>query len=414
GAQIDDVIAARVSAAMAACDIFTGVKTVDFDAAVADGRIELLGRETDELFLAAAESCRLNPDITEGSELSIVYTPFHGTGYKLVPEIFDRIGLKNIHCVEAQMIPDGAFPTVKSPNPEDIEGFKLAIELAEQTDSDLIIGTDPDADRVGLIVRTQDGSYTALTGNQVGILLSDYIIRARKERGTLPEKSVVISTVVTSLMARRVCEANGVRYGESFTGFRFIAELMSSLEPEGYVSLLGFEESYGYMTGDHCRDKDAVTAAMLVAEMAVWYAKQGLTLYGAMERLYDMYGVYSERTLNLKFPGVDGLVSMRALMKSLRETPPKSIGGSEVTAIRDYQCGIRREIATGKEEKMALSNSNVLYFELADGCVLVIRPSGTEPKIKVYLLVKADTREVAAEKIAVYTAAAEQLTEQNA
>jgi phosphoglucomutase len=168
------------------------------------------------------------------------------------------------------------------------------------------------------------------------------------------------------------------------------------------------------MTGDHCRDKDAVTAAMLVAEMAVWYAKQGLTLYGAMGRLYDMYGVYSERTLNLKFPGVDGLVSMRALMKSLRETPPQAIGGSTVTAIRDYQCGIRREIATGKEEKMELSNSNVLYFELADGCVLVIRPSGTEPKIKVYLLVKADNREVAAEKIAIYTEAAERLTEQNA
>ncbi|MBQ4048229.1 MAG: phospho-sugar mutase [Clostridia bacterium] len=411
GAQIDDEIAARVSAAVAACDIFTGVKTTDYAEAVAAGKIELLGRETDELFLAAAESCRLNADLTEGSDLSIVYTPFHGTGYKLVPEIFERIGLKNIHCVEAQMIPDGAFPTVKSPNPEEIAGFKLAIELAKETGSDLIIGTDPDADRVGLIVRKQDGEYVALTGNQVGILLSDYIIRARKERGTLPEKSVVISTVVTSLMARRVCEANGVRYGESFTGFRFIAELMSELEPEGYVSLLGFEESYGYMTGGHCRDKDAVTASMLIAEMAVWYERQGLTLYGAMERLYEMYGVYAERTLNLKFPGVDGLEAMRALMKSLRETPPTAIGGEKVTAIRDYLCGVRREIESGREETMALSNSNVLYFELADGCVLVIRPSGTEPKIKVYLLVKADTHEVADAKIERYTDAAEHLTD---
>ena len=412
GAQIDDEIAARVSAAVAKLDIFTGVTTMDFETAVSEGKITLLGAETDEAFLSAVQSCQLNGALTRGNDIRIVYTPFHGTGYRLVPEIFARIGLKNIHCVPEQMKPDGSFPTVKSPNPEEIEGFRLAIDLARKTQSDLIIGTDPDADRVGLIVRRQDGEYVPLTGNQVGILLTDYIIRARRAAGTLPEKSAVISTIVTSLMARRVCEANGVLYGESFTGFRFIAERMGELEQDGYVSLLGFEESYGYMGGKHCRDKDAVTASMLIAEMAAYYAAQGLTLFGAMERLYEQYGAFGERTLNVKFPGVDGLEAMRTLMSGLRQTPPAEIGGTAVTAMRDYQDGTRRT-SDGKTESMTLSGSNVLYFELSDGCALVIRPSGTEPKIKIYVLVQAASREAAAERLQHYADAAGKLTKAN-
>ena len=226
--------------------------------------------------------------------------------------------------------------------------------------------------------------------------------------GTLPDKSAVVSTVVTSLMARRVCEANGVLYGESFTGFRFIAERMGELERDGYVSLLGFEESYGYMVGSHCRDKDAVTASLLIAEMAAYYEKEGLTLFGAMERLYEKYGSFAERTLNIRFPGVDGLEAMRVLMSDLRRTPPTEIGGTAVTAVRDYQEGTRRS-PDGKTEKMALSGSNVLYFELADGCAFVIRPSGTEPKIKIYLLAQADSRSEATGQIERYAAEAKRL-----
>lgn len=409
GAQIDDAIARRVSEAVAKRDIFTGVTTMAFETAVTERKIELMGREIDEAFLDAVQSCQLNGELTRGSDISIVYTPFHGTGYRLVPEIFARAGLKNIYCVPEQMQPDGSFPTVKSPNPEEIEGFRLAIALARKTGSDLIIGTDPDADRVGVIVRRQDGEYVPLTGNQVGILLTDYIIRARRDGGTLPDKSAVVSTVVTSLMARRVCEANGVLYGESFTGFRFIAERMGELERDGYVSLLGFEESYGYMVGSHCRDKDAVTASLLIAEMAAYYEKEGLTLFGAMERLYEKYGSFAERTLNIRFPGVDGLEAMRVLMSDLRRTPPTEIGGTAVTAVRDYQEGTRRS-PDGKTEKMALSGSNVLYFELADGCAFVIRPSGTEPKIKIYLLAQADSRSEATERIERYAAEAKRLT----
>ncbi len=410
GAQIGDEIASQVSEAMQQCDIFTGVRTTDYQAAVADGSIQILGHETDEAFLSAALSCRLNPDVTQNSDISIVYTPFHGTGYRLVPEVFRRIGLKNVHCVPEQMQPDGAFSTVKSPNPEEIEGFRLAIALAKETESDLIIGTDPDADRVGLIVRRHDGEYVPLTGNQVGILLADYIIRARRAAGSLPEKSMIVSTIVTSLMARRVCEANHVFYGESFTGFRFIAGRRAQLEAEGYTYLLGFEESYGYMVGSHCRDKDAVTASMLIAEMAADYAKQGLTLYGAMERLYETYGAYAERTMNLKFPGVDGLEAMQRLMSRLRSESLPEIGGTKVCAVRDYQSGIRKT-ADGQTESMKLAGSNVLYFELADGCVMIVRPSGTEPKIKIYILTKAGTRAEAAGLVERYAAAAEALAE---
>lgn len=411
GAQIGDEIAGQVSEAIQKCDIFTGARTMDYDAALQSGRIRLLGQETDEGFLNAALSCRLNPDSAQNEDLQIVYTPFHGTGYRLVPEIFKRIGLKHVHCVPEQMQPDGNFSTVKSPNPEEIEGFRLAIALAKKTGSDLIIGTDPDADRVGLIVRRGDGEYVPLSGNQVGILLADYIIRTRRAAGTLPEKGMIVSTVVTSLMAQRICEANHVRYAESFTGFRFIAGRRAQMEEQGYEYLIGFEESYGYMVGDHCRDKDAVTVSMLIAEMAADYAKQGMTLYDAMEHLYAVYGAYAERTMNLQFPGVDGLESMRRLMSRLRTETPKTIGGTAVVAARDYQSGIRK-LADGQTETMALSGSNVLYFELADGCVMIIRPSGTEPKIKLYILTRADSRAHACRLVEQYAEAAEALAKE--
>ncbi len=387
GAQIDNTVANRVSAAISACDIFIGAKTMDFEKACQDGLIRFLGNETDELFLSACLSCRVRPEVMEGSNVRMVYTPFHGTGYQLVPEVLKRAGLHQVFCVPEQMVPSGDFPTVKSPNPEEKEGFTLAIALAKEKGADLIIGTDPDSDRLGVIVRAGE-EYVNLSGNQVGVLLTDYLIRARKESGTLPDNSAIFSTVVTSLMARRVCEANDITYVESFTGFRFIAEQQQIWRRKGYVPLMGFEESYGYMVGPHCKDKDAVTAALLVAEIAAYYDKQGKNLYQVMQDLYARYGFFAEHTKNIYFPGVDGLQTMKDLMTSLRTQLPRELGGIAVTALRDYADGTRHVNET--VEALDLSGSNVLYFELANGCSLVIRPSGTEPKIKVYLLAKGE------------------------
>ena len=410
GAQIDDAMAAEISAARETVDLFDGVKTVDVDAAIADGRITILGAETDEQFLQAAVSKQIDRELTKNSDVSIVYTPFHGTGYRLIPEAFRRAGLKKVYCVPEQMIPDGNFSTVKSPNPEEAEGFALAIGLARETGSDLIIASDPDADRIGLAVRNGAGEFVTLSGNQTGALLCDYLIRAMKAKNMLPDKCVIISTIVSSLLPRRICESNGVSYEETFTGFRFIAERLAKLEQEGYTFLMGFEESYGYMIGSHCRDKDAVTASLLVAEMAAYYEKQGMTLYDALQKLYASYGGYAEKTINLKFPGISGLETMAKLMTSLRNDPPAEIGGTRVAAVRDFLTGVRRT-AAGETSPTALRGSNVLYYELADGCVLVIRPSGTEPKIKIYLLARAAERETALELVARYAAAAEKLAE---
>ena len=295
-----------------------------------------------------------------------------------------------------------------SPNPEDIAGFERAIGYAKKVGSDLIIGTDPDADRIGLIVRRADGEYVTITGNQLGVLLADYIFTAGAAAGTLPEKPAVITTIVSTMMAKTVCEANGGIFGEAFTGFRFISEKMDELEAIGSTAVLSFEESYGYLSGSHARDKDAVVAAMLVAELAAFHAAKGKTLAEALDGLMEKYGWYRERTLNIKMPGLDGLEKMAALMAGLREKAPESFGGTKVEAVCDYRPGIRKW-ACGREESLSLKNSNVLAFELADGCKVIIRPSGTEPKVKVYVLTKAESKAAAEELLARYSAAAESL-----
>jgi phosphoglucomutase len=408
GAQIDDNMAALISKNISKVDIFAGVKTGDFDALAAAGKIVMLGEETDRVYIDAVMKNRIDQDAAAGSGLKIVYTPFHGTGYRFVPEVLRDMGITEVFCVKEQMIPDGTFPTVKSPNPEEIEGFGPAIELAKKVGSDLIIGTDPDADRVGLIVRNRKGEYVTITGNQTGILLADYIINAKRRTGTLPAKPAVVSTVVTSLMAERVCSGNGVYYGEAFTGFRFIAEVIRALEERGYTCLLGFEESYGYLIGSHCRDKDAVTASVMIAEMAAYYEKKGMTLYDALESLYEKYGYFGEYTLNIKMPGLDGIARMGEMMASLRANPPESIGGVRVEAVRDYKTGVRRT-ADGNETQLPLGPSNVLYFEMEDKNSFVIRPSGTEPKVKIYILARGGSREEIGAKLDLYKKAADEL-----
>ena len=391
GAQLPPQHASAIAARLEQIDIFTGVKRMAFDDAVKAGLITLLGEETDKMFMSNVMAM-INDRASVAQvadSFKVVYTPFHGCGWKLVPEALRGLGVKNLYCVEQQMVLDGTFPTVASPNPENPEGFYLAIELADKVGADFILGTDPDSDRVGIMVRGGDGKFIAVTGNQTGVLLLDYLIGAMRRAGKMPEKPYFLKTIVTTEMARKVAESNGVTCCDTFTGFKFMAEKKNALEAagEGHV-IMSYEESYGYMLGDYVRDKDAVTASLLITEMAAWYAAKGMTLYDALQALYKKYGWYGEKTHNLVMPGLDGLEKMAALMKSLRTAPPANIAGVDVVVRKDYQDGSAVDCATGNVGKMELSGSNVLRFELADGTTILVRPSGTEPKIKVYILTK--------------------------
>ena len=414
GAQLPPQHAAAIAAQLEKIDIFTGVKRMDFDEAVKAGLITLLGEETDKMFMTNVMAMVNDRSSVAqvANTFKVVYTPFHGCGWKLVPEALRGLGVKNLYCVEQQMVLDGTFPTVVSPNPENPEGFYLAIELADKVGADFILGTDPDSDRVGIMVRGADGKFIPVTGNQTGVLLLDYLIGAMRRAGKMPEKPYFLKTIVTTEMARKVAESNGVTCCDTFTGFKFMAEKKNALEAagEGHV-IMSYEESYGYMLGDYVRDKDAVTASLLITEMAAWYAAQGMTLYDAIQALYKKYGWYGEKTHNLVMPGLDGLEKMAALMKSLRSAPPVAIAGVDVVVRKDYQDGSAVDCATGKVSKMELSGSNVLRFELADGTTILVRPSGTEPKIKVYILTKgADAAERDA-NIEKYSAWVKTLTE---
>ena len=391
GAQLPPQHAAAIAARLEQIDIFTGVKRMAFDDAVKAGLITLLGEETDKMFMSNVMAM-INDRASVAQvadSFKVVYTPFHGCGWKLVPEALRGLGVKNLYCVEQQMVLDGTFPTVASPNPENPEGFYLAIELADKVGADFILGTDPDSDRVGIMVRGADGKFIAVTGNQTGVLLLDYLIGAMRRAGKMPEHPYFLKTIVTTEMARKVAESNGVTCCDTFTGFKFMAEKKNALEAagEGHV-IMSYEESYGYMLGDYVRDKDAVTASLLITEMAAWYAAKGMTLYDALQALYKKYGWYGEKTHNLVMPGLDGLEKMAALMKRLRTAPPANIAGVDVVVRKDYQDGSAVDCATGNVGKMELSGSNVLRFELADGTTILVRPSGTEPKIKVYILTK--------------------------
>ena len=412
GAQLPPQHAAAVADKMSQIDLFKDVQRMDFDEAVSQGLITVIGAETDEAFLAEVMKMSVNSDIVRevADDFRIVYTPFHGAGYKLVPEALRRLGVKHLYPEPKQMVIDGNFPTVKSPNPENPEGFYLAVDLAKQVGSDLIIGTDPDSDRVGTMVRGRDGEYHTITGNQMGVLLLDYIINAKKANGTMPENPAFIKTIVTTNMGREVAERNGVHVDETFTGFKFMAEKLAEYKRDGsYNYLLAYEESYGYMVGDYVRDKDAVTASMLIAEMAASYFKQGMTLADALEALYEKYGYFGELTLNLVMPGLDGLEKMRGIMASLRAEPPKEIGGAAVLGMRDYQSGTVSVAELGVVGKTPIAGSNVLYFELDDGTAFIVRPSGTEPKIKIYILAQGESHADCDERIARYRAFAESL-----
>ena len=377
----------------------------DYDTALADGRIVLLGKDMDEKYLAAVLAQAVNPDAvgTVADDLAIAYTPLHGTGHKLVPEVLRRLGLKKLYTVDEQMVIDGGFPTVKKPNPEYPEVFELGIGIANRVGSDLIIATDPDADRVGVMARKSDGSFTTITGNQMGALLIDYIITAYEQTNTMPPEPYAVKTIVTSEMAAKICAAHGVKMYNVLTGFKFIGEVIKNNEAnDNYSYLFGFEESYGYLKGSYARDKDAVVAAMLIAEMTAYYKAKGMTLADALDALFERYGLCYETNVEIYMEGLDGAEKMAALMDALRNDPPKTFGGVTVTELRDYKTGLITTLATGTTAPTGLPKSNVLYFKLENGDVIVARPSGTEPKIKFYYLLEGKNKTDCEVKCKVY------------
>ena len=412
GAQLPPVHADEVAKKMKELDVFQRVKTMDYDEAVAEGKIVLLGRETDEAFLANVMQQVNDKAVVEkvADDFKMVFTPFHGTGYQLIPEALKRLGMKHVICVPEQMVIDGDFPTVVSPNPENPEGFYLAVEIAKKEDADFILGSDPDADRVGIMVRTGDDEYKVLSGNQIGILLADYTIGAWQRAGKMPANGVILKSLVSTEMVRKICEVNGLACFDTFTGFKFLAQKKDQLEESGEGTvLMAFEESNGYMFGSFVRDKDAITAALVLTEMAAWYADQGQTLYDALMGLYKKYGFFAEKTLNLVMPGLDGLKKMAQLMADLRANAPVEIAGVAVAQQKDYKDGSVIDVATGAKTTMELTDSNVLRYEMADGTSLIVRPSGTEPKVKVYILTSGETQAACDEKVAKYAAWADTL-----
>jgi len=407
GGQLPPESADRVVEFMRKIDIFNDVKVIDEKEANDNGLIEIVGEEIDKVYLenVLSQSINSEPIKNLGDDFKVIYSPFHGTGNKPVRKILEMLGCKNVRIVKEQELPDPEFSTVKSPNPEEKEGFNLAIEMAKKEPADIIFATDPDGDRLGVIVKNSEGDYVTLNGNQIGVLLCEYILRNKKLKGTLSKKGAVIKTIVTTAMIYPVANDYSQKVYDVLTGFKFIGEKIKEFE-EGILDneyVFGFEESYGYLAGTYCRDKDAVVAAMLVTEMAADYKQKGMTLYDAMMALYEKYGWYSEKTISLVMPGLDGANKIKQIMADLRAEPPTAIGSEQVVIRREYMDGTEENVITGEKTKMELFDSNVVSYVLADGTTVIVRPSGTEPKIKIYILAAGKNQEECADKVTEYT-----------
>ena len=400
GAQLNPELATIVLDEIGKTDIFTGVKKMDFEQAIDQGMIVMIGDEVEEAYLDEVQKQCVNPELAKekGDTLKFVYTPFHGAGNKPVRKILKRIGLNNVVVVKEQELPDGDFPTVESPNPENKEGFKLAIGYAKECGADLIVGTDPDSDRVGILVKNDKGEYVTFTGNQVGTLLSEYILSALAEKDAVPKDGYIVKTIVTTNIIQAICDAYGIEMKEVLTGFKFIGEKIKESEETGIGTyIFGFEESYGYLKGTYARDKDAVVATMLIAEMALYYQENGTSIFEQMDNIYKKYGYYKEEVVSVTLEGIEGLAKIKSTMDRLRENPPEMVAGKKVIAVRDYLTSERVDKLTGEKSEILLPKSNVIYLELEDQNNFIIRPSGTEPKIKLYCLMKGETEEEANE-----------------
>lgn len=381
GGQIAVDKANEIAKEIESIDIFASVLTMDYDVAVNEGMIEIIGKDIDEKYLENVLAQSVGSEFVEkyGESVSIVYTPFHGAGYKLVPEVLKRIGIKIIP-VEEQMIVDGNFPTVKSPNPENREGFKMAIECAKKHEADIVIGTDPDSDRCGCAVRN-GSDYEILSGNKMACLMLDYLISVKKENKSMPVRPCVCKSIVSTLMADKICRDNNVSLVKVLTGFKFIGEKIMEFERDSsYDFLFGFEESLGFLTGTYTRDKDAILASMLLAEIVCYYKDKGMTVYEGLQALYDKYGYFEELNESIWFEGYDAQEKMSNMMVKLRNNPPSTLGNKVINVV-DYM-----------GEVHGFSKSNVLEYELSDGCQIYVRPSGTEPRVKTYLLAQGASR----------------------
>lgn len=369
-------------------DIFDDVKVISEDEAKAKGLLEIIGKEIDDAYLENVKKQSINSENIKklGDSFSVIYSPFHGTGNKPVRRILDMIGVKNVRVVKEQELPDPDFSTVKSPNPEEKAGFSYAIEMAKKESADLIFATDPDADRIGVIVTNSEGEFFTLTGNQVGVLLSEFILRNKKINGTLSDKGAIIKTIVTTSMVYPIAKDYGVNVHDVLTGFKYIGELIKDFEDNDFYNefLLGFEESYGYLSGTYARDKDAVVAAMLIAEMAADYKLKGMTLYDGLCSLYEKYGYYLESTKSFTFEGIEGADKIKSIMNKFRENPPKEFVGMKVTRVWDVKNSTITDMKTGEVSKLNLPSSDVFRYDLENDSWFAVRPSGTEPKIKFY------------------------------
>lgn len=364
---------------------FSGIKRLNRAAAEAADLLRWIGREVDEAFIAAVTSVSQNPQVVKAmsDKLQIVYTPLHGSGNLSVRAALAAVGFTQVHVVKEQELPDANFTTVKSPNPEERDAFKLALELAVRVDADLIIGTDPDCDRMGAVVKDSSGEYFILTGNQSGAIMVDYLLRSLKEKGCMPADGVVIKTIVTSEMGAAVARSYGAEVMNTLTGFKYIGEKMTQFDNEGgHTFLFGYEESYGYLAGNYARDKDAVVAALLIAEACAYYKSKGLSLYDVLQKLYREHGYFLEKLESRTMKGKDGLEQIRGIMSQWRNNPPQEINGRKVVQVLDYSQGLD-----------GLPQENVLKYVLDDASWFCLRPSGTEPKIKVYFAVCGKTGE---------------------
>lgn len=400
GCQMTDVAAGIVYDEICKLDIFKDVKTMDFDEAISKGLIEYVADEVYDRYIGNVKKQQINEGICKGADLKVVYTPLNGTGNKLVRRVLGEIGVEDIKIVKEQEMPDGNFTTCPYPNPEIKEALQKGLELCEVEKPDLLLATDPDADRVGIAVIDSDGSYRLLTGNETGIMLTDYILSNRKRLGTLPEKPIIVKTIVTSIMIDRLCEKYGCELKNVLTGFKYIGEVILNLEPANETDrfVFGFEESYGYLAGSYVRDKDAVVASMLICEMAAYYKKQGKTLAQVIDAMYEEYGYYKNTTLSFSFDGAAGMQKMADIMASLRANSPAEVSGMKVVKFSDFKESVEKDLVAGTEKVIELPKSNVLAYYLEGNNAAIVRPSGTEPKIKIYITAvgkdKADAQRI--------------------
>ena len=399
GCQMTDVAANTVYDEISKLDMFKDVKIADFDEAVKNGMIEYVDESVYDTYLEKVMEQQVNPGICDGADLKVVYTPLNGTGNKLVRKVLGKIGVKDVVVVPEQELPDGNFTTCPYPNPEIKEALAKGLELCEKEQPDLLLATDPDADRVGIAVKDYDGSYRLISGNEDGVMLTNYILSCKKASGKLPEKPVVVKTIVTTKLINKLCEKYGCELKNVLTGFKYIGEVILNLEKKHEENryLFGFEESYGYLSGTYVRDKDAVVASMLVCEMAAYYKKQGKSLAEVIDGLYEEFGYYLNQTYSFEFGGAAGMQKMADIMTAVRDNTPKSIAGYDVVKVSDYLLRKETDVATGSVTDIDLPKSNVIALHLSDDNAVIIRPSGTEPKIKLYITSVGKDKDNAAE-----------------